>query len=97
MRKIQGLPEVVILPDEEVSTSSGTLYSSSLGMIASVRVELQAPIMHGNLVLDDQLLGRRHGLGRGGLVVLEDELDLPAKHAAGRFISSSAIFAPCVT
>jgi hypothetical protein len=43
------LPETVILPDEEVSTSIGTLYSSSLGMTASVSVELQAPIMTGTL------------------------------------------------
>jgi uncharacterized protein YbaP (TraB family) len=38
---------VVILPDEEVSTSIGTLYSSSFGMTASVSVELQAPSITG--------------------------------------------------
>ena len=27
MRKMKGLPEVVILPDEDVSTTIGTLYS----------------------------------------------------------------------
>ena len=36
MRKIQGLPEVVILPEDEVSTTIGTPYSISLGMTASV-------------------------------------------------------------
>src|SRR5215467_6239455 len=49
MRKIHGLPEVVILPEDEVSTSIGTSYSMSLGMIASVRVELHAPIITGTL------------------------------------------------
>ena len=52
-------------------------------MTASVSVELQAPIMTGTLSLHDQLLGRRHRLGRIGLVVLDDELDLLAQHAAG--------------
>src|SRR5712691_9746993 len=49
MRKIHGLPEVVILPEDEVSTSIGTWYSISLGMTASVSVELHAPISTGTL------------------------------------------------
>src|SRR6266436_5664148 len=49
MRKIHGLPEVVILPEDEVSTSIGTSYSMSFGMTASVRVELHAPIITGTL------------------------------------------------
>src|SRR5215831_8778386 len=49
MRNTHGFPETVILPDEDVSTISGTLYSTSLGMTASVKVELQAPIITGTL------------------------------------------------
>src|SRR4029079_12564592 len=49
MRKMYGLPEVVILPDDEVSTSIGTLYSISFGMTARVRLEPQAPISTGTL------------------------------------------------
>ncbi len=51
MRKIHGLPEVVIFPEDEVSTSIGTPYSMSFGMTASVRVELHAPIITGTLSL----------------------------------------------
>ena len=40
---------MVILPEDEVSTSIGTLYSISLGMTASVRLEPQAPIRTGTL------------------------------------------------
>src|SRR5271157_5433187 len=47
MRKIQGLPDLVIFPDDDVSTSMGTPYSTSLGMIAKVSVELHAPIITG--------------------------------------------------
>ena len=83
MRKIHGLPDVVILPEEDVSTSIGTPYSSSLGITASVSVELQAPSITGTLSFCDQLLGGRDRLGRVGLVVLDDELDLAAEHAAG--------------
>ena len=71
------------MPEEEVSTTIGTPYSSSFGITASVRVELQAPIMTGTLSLLDQLLGGADRLGRVGLVVLDDELDLLAQHAAG--------------
>src|SRR5215217_7362139 len=49
MRKMYGLPEVVILPDEEVSTSIGTLYSMSFGITASVKLEPQAPMITGTL------------------------------------------------
>ena len=37
------------MPEEEVSTSIGILYSSSFGITASVSVELQAPIITGTL------------------------------------------------
>lgn len=37
------------MPEDEVSTSIGTLYSISLGMTARVSVELQAPIITGTL------------------------------------------------
>src|SRR6516225_12397212 len=46
---IHGLPEVVILSEDEVSTTMGTWYSMSLGMTASVKVEPQAPISTGTL------------------------------------------------
>src|SRR5207302_2783950 len=49
MRNTHGLPDTVILPEDEVSTISGTPYSTSLGMTASVKVELQAPIITGTL------------------------------------------------
>ena len=49
MRNSHGLPETVILPEDDVSTISGTPYSTSLGMTASVKVELQAPIITGTL------------------------------------------------
>ena len=73
----------MILPDEEVSTSIGTLYSSSLGMTASVSVELQAPIMTGTLSRTISFSAVADRLGRVGLVVLDDQLDLLAEHAAG--------------
>ena len=72
----------MILPDEEVSTTIGTLYSISFGMTASVRLEPQAPIITGTLSRGDQLLGDCRGFGRVALVVLDDELDLLAEHAA---------------
>ena len=49
VRNTQGLPEVVILSDDEVSTTMDTLYSISLGMTASVKVDPQAPINTGTL------------------------------------------------
>ena len=42
---------MVILPDEDVSTTIGTLYSISFGMTASVRLEPHAPIITGTLSL----------------------------------------------
>ena len=36
MRKVQELPEVVIFPAEDISTTIGTPYSISFGMTASV-------------------------------------------------------------
>jgi hypothetical protein len=42
---------VVILPDEDVSTTIGVSYSINLGITASVRLEPQAPIMTGVLSL----------------------------------------------
>src|ERR1035437_2626307 len=49
MRKIYGLPAVVIFDDDDVSTSIGTLYSISFGIAASVAVEADAPINTGTL------------------------------------------------
>ena len=36
IRKIHGLPEVVILPDDDVSTTMGMPYSINLGITANV-------------------------------------------------------------
>ena len=47
IRKIQGLPEVVIFGDEDVSTSIGRLFSSSKGMTERVKLDPQAPISTG--------------------------------------------------
>ncbi len=49
MRKIHGLPRLVMEAALEVSTTIGTPYSSSLGMAASVIDEPQAPMMAGTL------------------------------------------------
>src|SRR5262249_13014903 len=49
MRKIYGLPEVVIFDDDDVSTSIGTLYSISFGITASVAVDADAPMSTGTL------------------------------------------------
>src|SRR4029078_4200902 len=49
MRKMYGLPDVVILPDDDVSTSIGTWYSMSFGITASVRLDPQAPMITGTL------------------------------------------------
>ncbi len=82
MRKIHGLPETVIFPEEEVSTSIGTPYSMSFGITASVRPELQAPIITGTLSLPISFSGGGHCLGGVGLVVFHNQLDFLAEHAA---------------
>src|SRR5688500_20202202 len=47
MRKLHGLPAVVILPVEVASTSTGTSDSVALGMGARDRAGLQVPIIVG--------------------------------------------------
>ncbi len=49
MRKIQGLPLLVMLAALEVSTTIGTPYSSSFGIAASVIELPQAPMITGTL------------------------------------------------
>jgi hypothetical protein len=49
MRKIQGLPRLVMMAALDVSTIMGTPYSSSLGMAASVIELPQAPTITGTL------------------------------------------------
>src|SRR5690349_18594017 len=49
MRKMYVLPVVVIFPEDEVSTTIGTLYSISFGITASVRLDPHAPMMAGTL------------------------------------------------
>ena len=74
---------MVILPDEEVSTSIGTLYSSSFGMTASVSVELQAPIITGTLSLTISFSAVATASVGLDLLSSTIELDLLAEHAAG--------------
>ena len=83
MRKMYGLPDVVILPDEEVSTSIGTLYSSSFGMTASVSVELHAPIITGTLSRTISFSAAAAASVGLDLLSSIDQLDLLAEHAAG--------------
>ena len=49
MRKIHGLPRLVMVAALEVSTTIGTPYSSSFGMAASVIELPQAPMITGTL------------------------------------------------
>src|SRR3954463_761814 len=97
MRKIYGLPDVVILPEDDVSTTIGTLYSSSLGIAASVSVELQAPMSTGTLSL--WMSFSTVLTASVGLDLLSSTISwifLPSTPPAA-LISSSAIFAPCAT
>src|SRR5262245_48466642 len=97
MRNMYGLPEVVILPDDEVSTSIGTLYSSSFGMTASVSVELQAPIMTGTLSLTISFSAvATASVGLDLLSSMMSWIFLPSTPPA-LLISSSAILAPWAT
>jgi hypothetical protein len=82
MRKIYGLPEVVIFDDDEVSTSIGTLYSISFGITASVAVDAEAPMSTGTFVTNDELLGHPSGFRRIALGIFDDEFKLLTEHAA---------------
>ena len=85
------------MPDEEVSTSIGTLYSSSLGMTASVSVELQAPIMTGTLSRTISFSAvATASVGFDLLSSTMSSIFLPSTPPA-LLISSSAILAPCAT
>ena len=92
-----GLPEVVILPAEEVSTSIGTLYSISFGMIASVKPEPHAPIMTGTL--SRTMSFSATAAASVGLLLLSSITSssfLPSTPPLP-LISSAAIFAPLAT
>ena len=69
MRKMYGLPEVVILPEDEVSTSIGTLYSMSFGITASVQRRAPGAHHHRHLVLA-RSASRRWRPPRSGLDLL---------------------------
>ena len=97
MRKIQGLPEVVIFPEDEVSTSIGTPYSMSFGMTASVRVELHAPIITGTLSLPISFSAvATASVGFDLLSSMTSWILRPSTPPLA-LIWSSAIFAPCAT
>src|SRR6185503_13465655 len=97
IRNTYGLPEVVILPDDDVSTSIGTLYSSSLGITASVSVELHAPIITGTLSLLISFSAvATASVGFDLLSSTTSWIFLP-RTPPDLLISSSARRAPCVT
>ena len=75
---------VVILPDEEVSTTIAISYSINFGITASVRLEPHAPIMHGHLVAGNQFFSDGGSLGRIALVVFDDQFDFFAENSTLR-------------
>src|SRR3989442_16032054 len=97
MGKIHGLPEVVLLPDDEVSTSLGTPYSLSLGITARVSVELHAPIITGTLSLPISFSAV--ATAPVGLDLLSSTTSwiLRPRTPPEALMISSAIFAPCGT
>ena len=97
MRKMKGLPVVVILPDEEVSTTIGTSYSISFGITASVRLEPHAPIITGTLSLVISFSAT--AAASVGLLLLSSmtsSIFLPRMPPLA-LISSAAILAPLTT
>jgi hypothetical protein len=97
MRKIHGLPAVVILPEEEVSTSIGTPCSSSLGITASVSVELHAPIITGTRSLVMSFSAVETASVGFDLLSSTTSWILRPSTPPALLISSSAILAPCAT
>ena len=88
---------MVILPDEEVSTSIGTLYSISFGMIASVKPEPHAPIITGTL--SRTMSFSATAAASVGLLLLSSmtsSIFLPSTPPLA-LISSAAILAPLAT
>src|SRR5207247_775118 len=97
MRKMYGLPDVVIFPDEEVSTSIGTLYSMSFGITARVKLEPQAPIRTGTL--SRTISFSATAAASVGLLLLSSTTSssfLPSTPPLA-LISSAAILAPLAT
>ncbi len=97
MRKMYGLPEVVILPADEVSTTIGTLYSMSFGITARVKPEPQAPIMTGTL--SRTISFSATAAASVGLLLLSSmtsSILLPSTPPLA-LISSAAILAPLAT
>ena len=97
MRKTQGLPEVVMRAADDVSTSSGTLYSISFGMIARVKVLDQAPISTGTLSLSTSF--STEATASRGLDLLSSRISWIGRPSTppARFSTSVAIFAPLAT
>ncbi len=97
MRKIHGLPETVILPEEEVSTSIGTPYSISFGITARVSVELQAPIITGTLSFASSFSAvATASVGLDLLSSITSWILRPSTPPPA-LMAASAIFAPSVT
>jgi len=94
---MKGLPVVVILPEDEVSTTIGVSYSISFGITASVRLEPQAPISTGTLSLVMSFSAT--AAASVGLLLLSSmtsSIFLPSTPPLA-LISSAAIFAPLTT
>src|SRR5215467_14312742 len=97
MRKIYGLPAVVIFDDDDVSTSIGTLYSISFGITASVAVDAEAPMSTGTL--SRTMSFSAIAAASVGLLLLSSMMSsslLPSTPPLA-LISSAAILAPLTT
>ena len=85
------------MPEEEVSTTIGTLYSSSFGITASVNVELQAPMITGTLSLTISFSTvATASVGFDLLSSMMSSIFLPSTPPVA-LICSAATFAPCTT
>jgi len=91
------LPEVVMRAAEDVSTIIGTLYSTSLGRMARVKVELHAPIITGT---------RSRSISFSAAATASRGFDLLSSSTSSigrsstppaRFSTSTAILAPLAT
>ena len=71
------------MPDEEVSTIIGTLYSFELRHHREGQRRTPGADQHRHFVFLDELFDGADRFGRVGFVVFDDQLDFLAEHAAG--------------
>ena len=97
MRKIQGLPDVVMRAADDVSTTIGTLYSMSFGMMARVKVLDQAPISTGTWSRSTSF--STLATASRGLDLLSSRMSSSGRPSTppARFSTSVAILAPLAT